>query len=270
MLAGIEVMSGDVPRPPRRSRRQAPAHITLPPTTIDPSSKSIASPNERFKHTFPATPGFSVTPASERPNPFFILDEETPPAPIYPLSPTRVPPKTPPARRPALPLQVSLEHAFGHVRAKSTGRKDDLLSGPDDSKSRLAARPSSSSGSSRCEVRSQPEVSEMEKKNKKKRSRPRSSTVVSAPAAVLLETPSFRSSAAGTPGDGTPRKISISEIPLFGCSEFGRAEDVFGLAAVQPPTLLPRRPLPTRRQTVQVLAAGKAGICEGRREAVQC
>ncbi|QRV91616.1 hypothetical protein RhiJN_19634 [Ceratobasidium sp. AG-Ba] len=144
MLAGIEVMSGDVPRPPRRSRRQAPVHITLPPATIDSSSKSIASPNERFKHTFPATPGFSVTPASERPNPFFILNEETPSAPIHPLSPTRVPPKTPPARRPALPLQVSLEHAFGNVRTKSTGRKDDLLSGPDDSKSPLAARPSSS------------------------------------------------------------------------------------------------------------------------------
>ncbi|KAG8686633.1 hypothetical protein FRC09_014008 [Ceratobasidium sp. 395] len=236
--------------------------------------KSTSSP-EGFRHIYPtSTPGrSSATPATERPNPFFILNEEDPPAPIHRLG--QPAPRTPPATRtrPVLPPQVSLEHAFGVVRTipAAPGRKDDHSSGTGDlstaavtaayspraSKVRkelnvpspILSR-SSSRGSLVSEVRSQPEP----EIKKKKKTRPRSRTLDSTAMQKVLETPSFRSSAAGTPTSGTPRQISISEIPMFGYHEFGRPEDIFGLAAVQPPKLVPRRPLPApRRQTVQVL-----------------
>ncbi|KAG9127207.1 hypothetical protein FRC07_000252 [Ceratobasidium sp. 392] len=260
----VQVMSADIPRR-RRSRRQAPAHITLPPTPFSPP-EPVSSP-ESFRHKYPATPGrSSATPASERPNPFFLLNEENPPLPVYKLS---QPPKTPPPpRRPVLPPQVSLEHAFGVVRSTpAPGRKDDCTSGitgddtacsPRASKARKELNvpsPILSHSSSRCslvsEVRSQPEPSEVKKK--KKSGRPRSRTLNSETTLKMLETPSFRSSAAGTPTGGTPRNISISEIPLFGYGEYGRPEDFFGLAAVQPPRLVPRRPNAARRQTLQVV-----------------
>ncbi|KAG8715015.1 hypothetical protein FRC08_011111 [Ceratobasidium sp. 394] len=279
------------PRPARRrSRRKPPVHITLPPPTFSPSSP-ICGP-ESFKHIYPATPGrSSATPATnERVNPFFILNEEDPPLPVHRLPLT---PKTPPVtRRPVLPPQVSLQHAFGVVR-NAPGRKDDDPSGTDagaghadlsaacsprTSKARKGVQvpsPILSRSSSRCslvsETRSQPEPSEVKKK-KEKKTRPRSRTVASeydaSAARKALETPSFRSSAAGTPPIGKPRQISISEIPMFGCLEFENPEDIFGLAAVQPPRLVPRRPNPVRRQVMQAMTplsgSSGAGSVEGR------
>ncbi|KAG9102255.1 hypothetical protein FRC06_002174 [Ceratobasidium sp. 370] len=279
------------PRPARRrSRRKPPAHITLPPPPFSPSGP-ICNP-DGFKHIYPATPGrSSATPVTERTNPFFILNEEDPPLPVHRLPLT---PKTPPAvRRPVLPPQVSLEHAFGVVR-NAPGRKDDGPVGTDgaaahaDSSAACSPRtsrpprkglqvpsPILSRSPSQCslvsEVRSQPEPCEMKKK---KKTRPRSRTVASerdaAAAHKTLETPSFRSSAAGTPSTGKPRQISISEIPMFRYHEFGHPEDFFGLAAIQPPRLVPRRPNPARRQPMQGMTAlpGKPGAdsAEGHRE----
>ncbi|KAG8754056.1 hypothetical protein FRC12_011327 [Ceratobasidium sp. 428] len=129
-------MSADVvPRRRRASRRQPPVHITLPPPTMLSPPKSTSSP-EGFRHIYPtSTPGrSSATPATERPNPFFILNEEDPPAPIHRLG--QPAPRTPPATRtrPVLPPQVSLEHAFGVVRTipAAPGRKDDHSSGTGD------------------------------------------------------------------------------------------------------------------------------------------
>ncbi|KAG8737105.1 hypothetical protein FRC10_008572 [Ceratobasidium sp. 414] len=273
----VATVTSTEPQPARRrSRRKPPAHITLPPPTFSPPG--LAYSPKGFKHIYPATPGrSSATPATERTNPFFILSEEDPPVHThthrFPLTP-----KTPPAiRRPVLPPQVSLEHAFGVVR-NAPGRKADDRSGTDaaaahgdpstacsprTSKARKELNvpsPILSRSPSRCslvsEVRSQPEPSEVKKK---KKTRPRSRTVASehdmAATRKALETPSFRSSAAGTPTTGRPRQISISEIPMFGCQEFGHPEDVFGLAVVQPPTMVSRRPNPVRRQVVQAMTA---------------
>ncbi|KAG8754044.1 hypothetical protein FRC12_011328 [Ceratobasidium sp. 428] len=96
--------------------------------------KSTSSP-EGFRHIYPtSTPGrSSVTPARERPNPFFILNEEDPPVPIHRLG--QPAPRTPPATRtrPVLHPQVSLEHAFGVVRTTpAPGRKDDHSTGTGD------------------------------------------------------------------------------------------------------------------------------------------
>lgn len=267
-------MSTDTPRPQERKRRHAPTHITLPAAVFSLPTPQGSGGSESFRHTFPSTPAArSLTPASEIRNPFFILNEESPPAPVHPVGQRfRSGPVTPPIRRPALTAQTSREHAFGDTRgipqhqdgqpptaqdsptscplrtpAKAKGRKELAIPSPIPSRS-----------PSRCslvsEARSQPEVS----KTKKKTTRPRSRTVVSEQSTPgirsSLETPSFRSSPCVTPGvPGTPRQMSISEISVFACHNIGRPVDIFGLAALQPPREAPPRPKPAKRQAAAVL-----------------
>jgi hypothetical protein len=264
-------MSVEVPRQPhRRSRRLAPTHIALPAVTFSPSPKG--SPKEQFKHTYPATPGTrTLTPATERRNPFFILNEED----SHP--PSRSSPRTPPStRRPVLPTQVSLEHAFGLARS-TPQRRDDHSSGtavdsgtsscpaskPKGRKELVVPSPILSRSPSRCslvsEVRSQPEVPLA----KQKKTRPRSRTVASEQYTTgirwTLDTPSFRSSAV-SPAAGTPREISLSEMPMFTTHHIGRPVDIFGLAVVQPPRVAPRRPRPAQRHSVAAVTTESSRV----------
>jgi hypothetical protein len=266
-------MSVEVPRQPhRRSRRLAPTHIALPTVAFSPPSKGSPKDKGQFKHTYPATPGTrSLTPATERRNPFFILSEDDSP-------PSRSAPRTPPARRPVLPTQVSLDHAFGFTRSTPQPR-DDHSSGTSADSGTSSCPPSKSKGRkelvvpspivsrspSRCsivsEVRSHPEVS----LGKKKKTRPRSRTVMSEESTPgirwSLETPSFRSSACGTPdAAGTHREISLSEMPMFSTHHIGRPVDIFGLAVIQPPRMVPRRPRIAQRHTVAAVSTESARV----------
>lgn len=267
-------MSTDTPRQHGRKRRQAPTHITLPAAVFSLPTPQGSAGSEGFKHTFPSTPATrSLTPASEIRNPFFILNEESPPAPVHPVGQRfRSGPITPPIRRPALNAQISREHAFGDTRGIAQ-HQDGQVSSAQDSPTSCPVRtpakskgrkelaipsPISSRSPSRCslvsEARSQPEVLS----TKKKSTRPRARTVASEQNTPgirwSLETPSFRSSPCMTPDvPGTPRQMSISEIPAFGCHNIGRPVDIFGLAALQPPREAPPRPKLIKRRTVAVL-----------------
>ncbi|KEP55030.1 hypothetical protein V565_010210 [Rhizoctonia solani 123E] len=218
-------------KPTRRA--QAPKHISLP--WPSPSSEVP------YSRTYPATPGLS--PRSQREpvvNPFFILDEDTPPIPAQ-----RVPrfPPSPPThiRRPTLPAQISLEHALGDTRRSP-------VQPPQDGRPKQEAMlPSPAASCSCASSRSQPEMGKFRKKTK---SRPRAKTDLPPleTAGRSLHTPSFRSAAAVTPltGSSTPRNISLSEIPLM-TGPIGCATDIFGLAALQPPRI-GGRPRPRMRQ----------------------
>ncbi|KAH7344432.1 hypothetical protein B0J17DRAFT_635405 [Rhizoctonia solani] len=228
-------------------RAQAPKHIPLP----QPSpSREVA-----YTRTYPATPGLS--PRSQRElncNPFFILAEETPPIPSHRLP--RVPPSPPThIRRPTLPAQISLEHAFGDTRRSPTLAQDSGLK-------KEVAIPSPITSCSCTSSRSQPEMSKPRRKNK---TRPRAKTELPPldSAGWSLSTPSFRSAAAATPstGSSTPRNISLSEIPMM-TGPIGCAVDIFGLAALQPPRIN-GRPRPRMRQRVAVedVSPGRTDVC---------
>ncbi|CAE6542226.1 unnamed protein product [Rhizoctonia solani] len=214
-------------------RAKAPKHIPLP----RPSPTSEVP----YTRTYPATPALS--PRSQREpstNPFFILNEETPPIPLHRVP--RVPPSPPThIRRPTLPAQISLEHAFGDTRRPIQ---------PQDARPKKeVAIPSPVASCSCISSYSQPELSKLRKKTK---TRPRAKTDLPPldTAGWSLDTPSFRSTAAPTPstGSSTPRNISLSEIPLLS-SPIGCAVDIFGLAALQPPRMA-GRPRPRMRQRV--------------------
>lgn len=234
----------------KERRREAPKHITLPST---PNLRSPDGSSEvPFTHMFPSTPATrsSLSPGSElRPNqnPFFILNEESPAAPIYP-APSSSTPKL--ARRPALSAEISLEHAFGDTRAKRDPDSDPSATRYQHTPPRTPGRPKEisipspifSRSPSRSSAVSQPELS-----SKPKKSRPRSSTVLSEQRIRRsLDTPSFRSAACTLPLPGTPREISISEVPVMMSGELGCAVDIFGLAALQPPRIS-IRPRPRAR-----------------------
>ncbi|KAG8733111.1 hypothetical protein FRC11_008686 [Ceratobasidium sp. 423] len=225
--------SAEAPGSKLALRAQAPKHITLPPAS--PSSEVP------YTRTYPATP---LSPRGQREpntNPFFILDEETPPIPTQRL-PRFLP--TPPTlvRRPTLPAQISLEHAFGNTRR-------DAIQPQEHRPKREVSIPSTVASCSCGSTRSQPEMSKLRKKT---RTRPRAKTDLPAldTAGWSLDTPSFRSTAASTPstGSSTPRNISLSEIPIMN-GPIGCAVDIFGLAALQPPRMA-GRPRPRIRQRV--------------------
>ncbi|CAE6431241.1 hypothetical protein ACGC1H_001296 [Rhizoctonia solani] len=227
-------------------RAKAPKHIHLP----HPSPSSEVP----YSRTYPATPALS--PRSQREpvaNPFFILDEETPPIPT-----PRVPrfPPSPPThiRRPTLPAQISLEHALGDTRRSPVQPQDGRPK-------KEATLPSPAASCSCASSRSQPEMGKFRKKTK---NRPRAKTDLPPldTAGWSLHTPSFRSTAAATPstGSSTPRNISISEIPLMS-GPIGCAVDVFGLAALQPPRIGGRpRPRMRQRATIGDVSAERVDV----------
>ncbi|CAE6423589.1 unnamed protein product [Rhizoctonia solani] len=223
LISQMSITSEQAPRSKSALRAQAPKHIPLPsPTSEVPYSR-----------TYPATP---LSPRSQPiSNPFFLLNPETPPI-STPRAP-RIPPSPPThIRRPTLPAQTSLEHAFGDTRRSPTQ--------PQASKPKKeVAIPSPVTSCSCSSSRSHPDLSKSRKRTK---TRPRAKTDLPPldTAGWSLRTPSFRSAAAATPstGSSTPRNISISEIPLLS-GPIGCAVDIFGLAALQPPRMAgrPRR-----------------------------
>ncbi|CAE6510781.1 unnamed protein product [Rhizoctonia solani] len=239
-----DLMLAPLPKPTLRA--QAPKHITLPPPS---PSREVP-----YTRTYPATPGLS--PRSQRElngNPFFILVEETPPIPSH--RPPRVPPSPPThIRRPTLPAQISLEHAFGDTRRSSIQAQGSR------SKKEVVI-PSPVASCSCASSRSQPEISKTRRKHK---TRPRAKTELPPldTAGWSLDTPSFRSTAAATPstGSSTPRNISLSEIPMMNGS-IGCAVDIFGLAALQPPRIAGRpRPGTRQRATTQDVSPRRTDV----------
>ncbi|CAE7075719.1 unnamed protein product [Rhizoctonia solani] len=235
LYSDMSTTAEQAPPPKSALRAQAPKHIPLPQPS--PSSEVL------YTRTYPTTPALS--PRSQREpinNPFFLLNEEAPSTPMYRLP--RVPPSPPThIRRPTLPVQISLEHAFGDTRRSPIQ--------PQDGKPKREVAVPSPVASCSCTVtssRSHPEI----KSRKKTKARPRAKTDLPPldTAGWSLRTPSFRSTAAATPSSGssTPRNISISEIPLMN-GPIGCAVDIFGLAALQPPRIT-ARPRPRMRQRV--------------------
>lgn len=251
----------DASAQPKERRRQAPKHITLPDTPYMDSDSVI-----HFSHIFPQTPGTrsSLGSANEQRagnNPFFILNEETPPIPVHRLNSNRSTPTSPNYRRPRLSAELSLEHAFGDMRAANRPHDPPDLAAQDQHPPQKQIRakdlsiPSpifSCRSSVVSESRSEPKSSP----TKSKKSRPRSRTVLSdGGTRWSLETPSFRSTACATPTGMTPRQISISEVPLLE-GELGYAVDIFGLAALQPPRIHIRpRPRMRPRDSITPVSA---------------
>ncbi|KAF8707656.1 hypothetical protein RHS03_03631, partial [Rhizoctonia solani] len=236
-------------------RPHAPKRIPLPRRT---------SAEVPYARTYPSTPAFSPTShynhREPSTNPFFVADKETP---LVTTQRFRSPPSPPThVRRPTLPVEISLEHAFGNTRPDSGQAQE---SRPKKERGVPASVTSCTSS------RSQPEISKSRKSRPKNRPRAITSLPALQTAGLSLQTPSFRSTVhtvgaetgAGTETPSTStagssasapasRNISISEIPLLS-GHIGCAVDVFGLAALQPPRV-DVRPRPRVRQRASVLS----------------